>query len=113
MTEGIKVESILPGLGFAKQQNEVADWMLRSNGLELDVVVGINPFFAPALNFSGNYSNGRTMQLIEFSLSPDAASLEQGLALLSYYLQELPVSARPVWIDDGLALQAHLPWRRS
>ena len=114
MSGAFVAASILPDLGFqAAEPGLKSDWYLHADGLRLEVTEGVNRYFAPSLNFVGKFSNVRTMQFLDFSINQNTTSREEALALIGYYLRELPVDQRPAWVADALKLKAHLPWMRK
>ena len=111
MSARFPVEHILPELGFERvEAGSMEDWRLTIRGLEMGVVCGPNRFFTPSLNFAGSFNNSRTMQLLEFSIAAETASREEALALIGYYLRDIPADFRPSWLVEAMQLRAHLPW---
>lgn len=76
---------------------------------KLDADLGLNRHFRKVVFFSGNWSTGREMGLIEFELPCKVESRELCAALIAYRIGDAPAEAG--WLSEGRQNQDLLPWK--
>ncbi len=79
---------------------------------------GMGRHFRPVVMFSGAMPSARRIAAIEFELPEELASAEQGMAMLTYYLDrqavgELLSQSHVQWLELGRQHKHLLPWNRS
>src|SRR4051812_34226046 len=104
----VKTWDVLKRIGFVEDTG--IDWggpvlSIRLGPYRIEAAESVNQWFAEVITLGGVLSNGRAMALIESNLPREVDSDEQGLAFLTYYLDDTLSSflgaQLPPWIEEG------------
>ncbi len=107
----ILLTEILVNIGFIP--NTDSELLFYFGNCKLKAIQCFNPEFYEGISFFGFWKTEREMGEIQFNLPLKVESYEQGIAFISYYLRNARLAIRPDWLNEGLALQDLLPWRKE
>ncbi|MBK8245311.1 MAG: hypothetical protein IPK88_17935 [Saprospiraceae bacterium] len=106
----VSVKTILIKIGFLPTgdglQFDFGNCKLKANH-------GISRQFQEGYNFYGFYISERKAGEFDFFLPLFVESFEQGLAYIAFCLRKADLKYRPDWLNEGLAFEEHLPWKRD
>lgn len=109
----IKTRAVLLALGFTPDEMWSARLTFDFGNLLIAASEGLTVRAGYAVNFSGVHSTPRTIRTYDFNLPREIESLDQGKALISYYLRDFTPELPCLWLEQGCALRHLLPWERQ
>jgi len=111
------MREVLEDLGFHKFDHPLSAqpaYAYSFGPYGIEAMVQVNRWFRPCFMLSGTVNTGRTTGMIEAELPLEVESIEQGVALLSYYLAgHIPEQNKPAWLRIGERMTSHLPWQKA
>lgn len=105
--KNINLEHVLIELGFSKINSY---FIYNLNVLSLKASIVTDFSYSDVYYFTGTILRERERSIISFKIPVYVNSFEQGLAMLSYYLRNDKLDKIIPWINEGLKLEAKLPW---
>lgn len=116
----VAVRDVLPTLGFVAVWGTPTDqepaFALRVGSLDITAAEVTSLYFRREFMFSGaaRTTDGRALNLIEFTMPLAVESTDQAIAWLAYGIGRDVVPTQPVeWFELGKQMQDLLPWRQQ
>ena len=100
------------GAPFADPASDEHGQRLVFGPVVAEAVIGIGRFLRKSIILTCIVNGQRTMSLLETELPLEVGSVEQGRALLGYFLRDhIPREFQPAWLSRSRELDGLLPWR--
>ena len=112
-TRGIATRAALHELGFSPAETWPDSLQFDFGNLLITASEGLTMTAGYAVNFSGVHSTRREITMYDFNLPCKLESLDQGKALISYYLRDFTPDIPCLWLEEGRDLRHLLPWERQ
>jgi hypothetical protein len=109
----IEIRAVLLALGFTPDETSSGSLSFDFGNLLLSACEGFTARAGYAFNFSGVHSTPRTIRMYDFNLPCEIESLDQGKALISYYLRDFRPDIPCLWLEQGRELRHLLPWEQD